>query len=136
MHKAKSIYFLFTKKKKKTTWPNAGGGPKQVPYLDIPIHFWKWKFRFANFNRGKIWTKNALLFLENEVYIYLKNGNAICEIKLGYRCPKSLSLLYVKNSRFFLSSFLEKDEYPRHTPVPGCEVSPSLGKLFQFISIM
>ena len=34
MHKAKNIYFILIKKKKKTRWPKAGGSPRQgtVPY--------------------------------------------------------------------------------------------------------
>ena len=43
-------------------------------------------------------------------YIFLKKGNLIFMIKLGQRLPKSLSQLHVKNSRFFLSYFLKKDD--------------------------
>ena len=34
-------------------------------------------------------------------------------IKLGQRLPKSLFQVHVKNSRFFLSYFLKKDDWPK-----------------------
>ena len=74
--------------------------------------YWKWKSGFANFNREKLWTKNLLLCLQNEVYFFFKEGNLIFSIKLGQRLPKSFSQLHVKDSGFFLSYFLKKDDWP------------------------
>ena len=42
--------------------------------------------------REKLWTKNLLLSLENEIY-FLKKENPIFFIKLGQRLPKSFSEL-------------------------------------------
>ena len=39
--------------------------------------------------------------------------NPIFSIKLGQRLPKSFSQLHVKNSRFFLSYILKKDDWPK-----------------------
>ena len=44
---------------------------------------------------------------------FLKKGNLIFPIKLGQRLPKSFSELHVKNSRLFLSYFLEKNDWPK-----------------------
>ena len=44
--------------------------------------------------------------------IFLKKGNPIFSIKLGQRLLKSLSQLHVRNSRFFLSYCLKKDDWP------------------------
>ena len=57
----------------------------------------------------KLWTKNLLLSLENQVYFFRKEN----PIQFGQRLPKSFSQLYVNNSRFFLSSFLKKDDWPK-----------------------
>ena len=43
---------------------------------------------------------------------FVKNGNLIFSTKLGQRLPKSCSQLHVKNSRFFHSYFLKKDDWP------------------------
>ena len=51
--------------------------------------------------------------LENEVYFFSKKGNSIFSIKLEQRLPKSFSQLHVKNSRFFFSYFLKKDDWPK-----------------------
>ena len=51
--------------------------------------------------------------LENEFYFFLKKENPIFSIKLGQRLPKSFSQLHVKNSRFFLSYFLQKDDWTK-----------------------
>ena len=45
--------------------------------------------------------------------IFLKERNTIFSIKLGQRLPKSFSQLHVENSRFFLSKFLKKDDWPK-----------------------
>ena len=52
-----------------------------------------------------VWLKWGLLFL--------KKGNTIFSIKLDRRLLKSFSELHVKNSRFFLSYFLKKDDCPK-----------------------
>ena len=43
---------------------------------------------------------------------FFKKGNLIFSIKLGQRLPKSFSQLHVKDSGFFLSYFLKKDDWP------------------------
>ena len=55
--------------------------------------------------------KNLLFCLENEAYFFLKKGSPIFSIKLGQRLSKSFSQLHVKNARFFLSYFLQKDDW-------------------------
>ena len=45
--------------------------------------------------------------------IFLKKKNPIFSIKLGQKLPKSFSQLHVKNSRFFVSYFLKKDDWPK-----------------------
>ena len=46
-------------------------------------------------------------------FIFFKKGNPTFSIKLGQKLPKSFSQLHVKNSRFFLSYFLKKDDWPK-----------------------
>ena len=53
------------------------------------------------------------MFVENEIYFFLKKENPIFAIKLEQRLPKSFSELHVKNSRFFLSYFLKKDDWTK-----------------------
>ena len=110
-------YFL-----KKDDWPSRQRGclgpqfsthfriMKTQVMKDCSIHY-KWKFSFANFNREKCSTKNLLLSLENEDIFF--KGNRIVSIKLEQRLSKSISQLRVKNSRFFLSYFLKKDNWPK-----------------------
>ena len=50
--------------------------------------------------------------------IFLKKGNTIFSIKLGQRLPKSFSQLRVKNSKFLLSYFLKKDDWPKAADSP------------------
>ena len=77
----------------------------------------KWKFSFANFNTEKRSTKNLLLSLENEVYFF-KKENPIFSIKLGQKLPQSFSQLHVKNSRFFRSYVLKKNNWPKAADFP------------------
>ena len=45
--------------------------------------------------------------------IFLNKGNPIFSIKLRQWLPKSFSQLHVKNSTFFRSYFLKKDDWPK-----------------------
>ena len=56
--------------------------------------------------------------------VFFKNGNPIFSIKLGQRLPKSFSQLHVKNSRFFLSYFLKKDDWPKAYAGPRLPTLP------------
>ena len=47
------------------------------------------------------------------VYCFLNKGNPIFSIKLEQRLSKLFSQLNVKNSRFFLSYYLKKDDWPK-----------------------
>ena len=64
-----------------------------------------------NKNSVFIWTKIYFCFLKMRS-ICLKE-NPLFPNKLGQRLPKSFSQLDVKNSRFFLSYFLKKDDWPK-----------------------
>ena len=55
---------------------------------------------------------------------FLKKGNLIFPIKLGQRLPKSFSELHVKNSRLFLSYFLEKNDWPKAYTGPRLPTLP------------
>ena len=55
---------------------------------------------------------------------FLKKGNPIFSIKLKQRLPKSFSQLHVKNSRFFLSFFLKKDDWPKAYADPRLPTLP------------
>ena len=57
-------------------------------------------------------------FCPLKMRFFFKKGNSIFYIELGYRLPKSLSLLHVKNSIFSLSYFLKKDEWPEANTDP------------------
>ena len=48
----------------------------------------------------------------SSIFFFLK-GNPIFSIKLRQRLLKWFSQLHVKNSRFFLSYFLKKDDWPK-----------------------
>ena len=56
--------------------------------------------------------------------IFLRKGNPIFSIKLGQRLSKSFSQLDVKNSRFFLSRFLKKDDWPKAYAGPRLPTIP------------
>ena len=56
--------------------------------------------------------------------IFFKKGNLIFSIKLGQKLPKSFSQLHVKNSRFFLSYFLKKDDWPKTYAGPRLPTLP------------
>ena len=56
--------------------------------------------------------------------IFLKKGNPIFSIKLGQRLPKSFSQFHVRNSRFFLSYFVKKDERPKAYAGPRLPTLP------------
>ena len=56
--------------------------------------------------------------------IFLQKGNPICSIELGQRLLKSFSQLHVKNSRFFLSYFLKKDDWPEAYAGPRLPTLP------------
>ena len=56
--------------------------------------------------------------------IFFKKGKLIFSIKLGQRLPKSFSQLHVKNSRFFLSYFLKKDDWPKAYAGPRLPTLP------------
>ena len=45
--------------------------------------------------------------------IFLKKGNPISSIKRGQGLQKSFSQFHVKNSRFFLSYFWKKGDWPK-----------------------
>ena len=75
--------------------------------------------------------QNLLLSLENEVYFFLK-GNRIFFIKLGQRLLKSFSQLHVKNSRFFLSYFLKKDDWPKAYAGPRLPTLPYYKLIIMF----
>ena len=55
---------------------------------------------------------------------FLKKGNPILLIKLGQRLPKSFSQLHVKNSRFYLSYFMKKDDWPKAYAGPRLPTLP------------
>ena len=57
--------------------------------------------------------------------IFFKEGNSIFSIKLGRRLPKSFSQLPVKNSRFFLSYFSEKNYWPKAYAGSRLRLSPT-----------
>ena len=57
--------------------------------------------------------------------IFLKKGNPIFFIKLGQRLPKTFSELHVKNSRFFVSYFLKKDDWPKAYAGPRLPTFPN-----------
>ena len=56
--------------------------------------------------------------------IFLKKDNPIFSIKLGQRLPKSFFQLLVKNSRFFISYFLKKDDWPKAYAGPKLPTLP------------
>ena len=61
--------------------------------------------------------------------IFKKNGNPFFFIKLGQRLPKSFSQLHVKNSRFFLSYFWKKDDWPKAYAGPRLPTLPYVTKM-------
>ena len=64
--------------------------------------------------------------------IFLKKENPIFSIKLGQRLPKSFFQLHLKNSRYFLSYFLKKDDWPEAYAGPRLLTLPySSTNLFQ-----
>ena len=56
--------------------------------------------------------------------IFLKKGNPIFSIELWQRLPKSFSELDIKNSIFFLSHFLKKDDWPKAYAGPRLPTLP------------
>ena len=62
--------------------------------------------------------------------IFLKKGNLNFSIKLGQRLPKSFSQVHVKNSRFFLSYFLKKDDWPKAYAGPMLPTLPYFWVIF------
>ena len=86
--------------------------------------YWKWKFGFANFNRKKRSTKNLLLSLKKWGLFFLKEGNPIFSLELWQRLLKSFFQLHVKNSKFFLSYFFEKDDWPKAYAGPRLPTLP------------
>ena len=61
--------------------------------------------------------------LENEVF-FLKKGNPIFSTKLGQKLLKSFVQHHVKKSRFFLSYFLKKDDWPKTYDDPRLPTLP------------
>ena len=62
--------------------------------------------------------------LLNMSSIFFKEGKSNFPIKLGQRLPKSFSQLHVKNSRFFFSYFLKKDDWPKAYAGPTLTILP------------
>ena len=68
--------------------------------------------------------------LKMRSFFFLKKGNLFFSIKLGQRLPKSFSQLHAKNSWFFLSYFLKKDDWPK------AYAGPRLPTLSYFVQSM
>ena len=62
--------------------------------------------------------KMDFCLLKMRSIFFLNKENPIFFIKLGQRLPKSFFQLRVKNSRFFLSYFLKKDDWPKAYACP------------------
>ena len=67
--------------------------------------------------------------------IFFKEGKSNFLIKLGQRLPKPFSQLHVKNSRFFLSYFLKKDDWPKAYAGPSLPTLPYMKAVAKFNSI-
>ena len=72
-------------------------------------------------NENSVWPILIEKNFEQKIYfrllkmrsVFFKKGNPIFSVKFGQRLPKLFSQLHVKNSRFFLSYFLKKDDWPK-----------------------
>ena len=80
------------------------------------------KFSFPNFNIEKLWTKIYLCLLKIRPFFH--KSNPFFSIKLDQKLPKSFSQLHVKNSTFFLSYFLKKDDWPKAYAGPRLPTLP------------
>ena len=85
-------------------------------YLSCLIHFFKWKVSFSNCNRVKIWTKNLLLSLRNEVF-FLKKGNPIFRLALNRYWETNFSTL-CKKFQIFSFILFEKRRGARLPTLP------------------
>ena len=65
----------------------------------------------------------------------LKKGKPIFSIKLGQRLPKLFSQLDIKNSKFFLSYFLKKDDWPKAYARPRVPTLPYNSGFFRSTAI-
>ena len=71
--------------------------------------------------------------LKMRYIFFLKKGNSISSIELGQRLPKSFSQLQIKNSRFILTYFLKKDDWPKAYIGPRLPILPYIQKYIYYI---